>query len=122
MTEIMASQPDELEGYTPDPELAEVVKRLAGYLQPVVTLMATMIPSTEKSKLREKRGREMLNQGTNMVLLVNVLFLLYFYQVKVDRYFDNILPLFFRALWLWLGRSKIVMDYEARGVVEGVWP
>ena len=47
MTEIMASQPDVPEGYTPDPELAEVVKRLPGYLQPMVTLMATMFPPTE---------------------------------------------------------------------------
>ena len=40
-TEIMASQPDVLEGYTLDPELAEVVKK------PVVTLMATLVPPTE---------------------------------------------------------------------------
>ena len=32
MTEIMASQPGVLEGYTSDPELAEFVKRLLGYL------------------------------------------------------------------------------------------
>ena len=44
MTEIAASQPGVTEGYTPDPELAEVVKKLPGYLQPVVTLMATMVP------------------------------------------------------------------------------
>ena len=44
--EIMASQPGMLEGYTPDPELAEVVKQLPGYLQPVVTLMAMMVPLT----------------------------------------------------------------------------
>ena len=42
MTEIAASQPGVLEGYTPDPELAEVEKRLPGYLQPVVTFMATI--------------------------------------------------------------------------------
>ena len=29
-TKIAAYQPDVLEGYTPDPELAEVVKRLPG--------------------------------------------------------------------------------------------
>ena len=29
---IMASQPGVLEGYTPDPELSEVVKQLPGYL------------------------------------------------------------------------------------------
>ena len=32
MTETMASQPDALKGYTPDPELVEVVKRLPCYL------------------------------------------------------------------------------------------
>ena len=45
-----------LEGYTPDPELSEVVKQLSGYLQPVVTLMATMVPLTEESKLWKKRA------------------------------------------------------------------
>ena len=54
MTEIAAFQPSVIEGYTPDPELAEVVKKLLEYLQPVVT------------------------QGTSMVLLVSVLFLPYF--------------------------------------------
>ena len=44
---IEASQADVLEWYTPDLELAEVVKRLPKYLQPVVTLMATMAPPTE---------------------------------------------------------------------------
>ena len=57
MTEIMASQPGMMEGYKPDPELVEVVKRLPGYRQPVVTLMETMVPLTEESRLREKRGR-----------------------------------------------------------------
>ena len=56
MTEIAASQPGVLEGYTLDPKLAVIVKRLSGYLQPVVTLMATMVPPTEESKIREKRG------------------------------------------------------------------
>ena len=56
MTEIATSQPGGLEGYTPDPELAEVVKRLPEYLQPVVTLMATMVPPTKESKMQEKRG------------------------------------------------------------------
>ena len=51
MTKIMASQPKVSEGYTPDLELVEVVKRLPGYLQLVVTLMATIVPSTEENKL-----------------------------------------------------------------------
>ena len=53
---IVASQPNVLDGYTPNPELAEVVQRLLGYLQPVVTLMAMLVPPTEESRLREKRG------------------------------------------------------------------
>ena len=77
-TEIMASQPGVLEGYTPDPELFEVVKQLPEYLQPMVTLMTTMVPLTEESKLREKRGQEALNQGTSMVIMVSVHFLLCF--------------------------------------------
>ena len=66
------------EGYTPDPKHAEIVKRLPGYLQPVVTLMATMVPPDEEGRLREKRGREALDQRTSMVLLVSVMFPLYF--------------------------------------------
>ena len=63
-----------LEGYTLNPELSKVVKQLPGYLQPVVTLMATMVPPTEESKLQENRGWEALNQGTSMVLMVSILF------------------------------------------------
>ena len=51
-TEIAASQPCVLERYTPDPKFTEVVKRLPGHLQPVVTLMGTMVPPTEESKIR----------------------------------------------------------------------
>ena len=70
----MAFQPGVLEGYTPDPKLFEVVKQLPWYLQPVVTLMVTMVPPTEESKLPKKRAWEALNQGTNMVLMVSVPF------------------------------------------------
>ena len=56
MTENMASKPDAPEGYSPDLELAETVKRLPGYLQPVVTLMATMVPPTKENRMRDKRG------------------------------------------------------------------
>ena len=78
-TEIIASQLGVPEGYTPDPELVEFVEQFPGYLQPVVMLMVTMVPPTEESKLREKRGREALNQGTSVVLLVGHHFLPYFY-------------------------------------------
>ena len=53
----MASQPSVLEGYTPDPEFSEVIKKFPRYLQPMVTFMATMVPPTEESKLR-RRGVE----------------------------------------------------------------
>ena len=96
MTEIMASQPDAPEGYTLDPELVDIVKRLPGYLQLVVTLMATMVPSIEENKLQDKRGREVLDQGVSMV------------QVAVDCYPDNVLPSFFRVRWPWLERTKTV--------------
>ena len=45
----MAFQPNAPEGYTPDLELAEVIKRLPRYLQLVVTLMATMVPPMKDS-------------------------------------------------------------------------
>ena len=54
-TEIAASQPDVLEGYTLDPELAKVVKRLPRYLQPVVTLMATLVLLMRRADY-ERRG------------------------------------------------------------------
>ena len=54
--EIAASQPGVREGYILDPKLADVVKRLPGYLQPVVALMAMMVPPDEERRLWEKRG------------------------------------------------------------------
>ena len=71
---IAASQLEVLEGYTPDPKLPEVIKRLPGYLQPVVTLMATLVPPTEESRLQEKRGKEALNQAASMVLTISIFF------------------------------------------------
>ena len=44
----------------PDLKIAEAVKRLPRYLQPVVTLMAIMVPPTKESKLWEKEGRKTL--------------------------------------------------------------
>ena len=60
LTEIATTQPNMEEEYTPDAEIVEAVKRLPGFLQPMVTLMATMFPPSEESKMREKRGREAL--------------------------------------------------------------
>ena len=58
MIEITVTQLGMQEGYTLDPKITEVIKRLLGYLQPVVTLMATMVPPTEESKLQEKWVRK----------------------------------------------------------------
>ena len=41
--------------------------------------MATMVPLTEESKLREKRDWEVLNQGTSIVLMISVPFILCFH-------------------------------------------
>ena len=54
-------------------------------MQLVVTLMATMVPLTEESKLRKKRGREALAQATSMVLMVIILVCLNLHQVIVNR-------------------------------------
>ena len=51
LTEITATQLSVEEGYTPNADIVEAVKRLLGYLQPVVTLMATMVPSFEESRM-----------------------------------------------------------------------
>ena len=87
MTKIVATQLSVQEGYTPDPEIAEVIKRLTGYLQHVVALVAMMVPPTEESKLREKRRREALAQATNMVLMVSIFACLNPHQATTDRPF-----------------------------------
>ena len=43
----MATQPGVEEWYTLDPDIAEAIKKLPGYLQPVVTLRATMVLPSE---------------------------------------------------------------------------
>ena len=96
--EIMATQPGVEEGYTPDHEIVEAVKRLPGYLQAVVTLMATMVPPCEDSKMQEKMGQEALAQATSMVLIVSILVHFNFYQVTEDRLFNGLFLFFFRAL------------------------
>ena len=72
MTEIATTQPSVEEGYNPDAGIAEAVKRLPGYLQLIVTFMATMVPPSEESKMWEKRGWETLAQATNIMLMVSV--------------------------------------------------
>ena len=71
LTEIVTTQPAIEEGYTLDVDIVEAVKSLPGYLQPVVTIMAIMVPSSEESKMWDKRGREALAQATSMMLMVS---------------------------------------------------
>ena len=85
MTEIAASQLGIEEGYTPDPEIAKVVKRLPRYLQPVVTLMAMMVPLIEESKMRNKGGQEVSVQAISIVLTVSIFVYLDLHQVIVDH-------------------------------------
>ena len=58
--EIAGTQLDVEGGYTPDFDIVDAIKNLLGYLQLVVTLMATMVPPFGESKMREKRGWEAL--------------------------------------------------------------
>ena len=85
MTEIAATQPSVEEGYIANPEITEAIKRLPGYLHLVVTLMAMIVPSSEESKIRKKKGREELAQATNMVLIVSILVHLDLHQMTIDR-------------------------------------
>ena len=74
ITEIEATQPSVAEGYAPDANIAEAVKLLPAHLQPVVTLMATMVSPSEESMMREKMGQKALAQATSTSLMVRTLF------------------------------------------------
>ena len=71
LTEIAATQPGVEKGYTPDTDIVEDLKRLSGYLQPMVTLMITMVPLSKESRMWEKRGREALAKATSIMLMVS---------------------------------------------------
>ena len=47
--------------------------------------MATMVPPSKDSKMREKKGREALAQATSMVLMVSILVHLDLHQVTIYR-------------------------------------
>ena len=71
--EIAATHPSVEEGYTLDANIAKAIKMLPEYLQLVVTFMATMVPSSEESRMWEERGQEALAQATSMMLMVSTL-------------------------------------------------
>ena len=54
------------------------IRQLPPYLQPMVTLMANMVPPSEEDKLRNKRRKEVLTQSTNMIMVVSFISLLKF--------------------------------------------
>ena len=97
LTEIAATQWGMEERYALDLEIIEAVKRLPGYLQPMVTLMATMVPSSEESKMREKRGWEVLAQANSMVLIVSILVHLNLHHVTAGRLSNDLFFFLFRA-------------------------
>ena len=55
------------------------IKQLPPYLQPVVTLMVNMVPSSEEDRLQEKKGKDALAQSTNMILAVSFILLREFF-------------------------------------------
>ena len=73
-TKVTVTQPALVEGYMLDTNIADAVKLLPTHLQPVVTLMATMVPPFEENRMWEKRGMEALAQATSMSLMVSTLF------------------------------------------------
>ena len=50
------------------------IRKLPPYLQSVVTLMANMVSPNEKSRIREKRGKEALEQATSMMMVVSIIY------------------------------------------------
>ena len=41
------------------------------YLQPMVTLMANMVPPSNEDRLGDKKGNEVLAQFTSMIMVVS---------------------------------------------------
>ena len=52
--------------------------------------MATMVPPTEESKLREKNGQEPLAQATNMVIMASIFTRFNPHQVTAYRIFNGL--------------------------------
>ena len=43
------------------------------HLQPMVTLLVKMVSSSEEGKLREKRGKDALEQAVSMMMAVSII-------------------------------------------------
>ena len=63
-------------GPAADPDVMATIRQLPPYLKPVVTLLANMIPPNEESRIREKRGKKVLNQATSMIIVLSTISLL----------------------------------------------
>ena len=72
--EVIATskQLDSNGGSAADPDIMATIRQLPPYLQPMVTLMANMVSPNEESKMRENRGKEALEQATNMIMVVSI--------------------------------------------------
>ena len=55
------------------------IRQLPPYLQPVVTLMANMVPLSDEDKLWEKKGKDALVQFASMILAVSFISLSKFF-------------------------------------------
>ena len=91
--------------YTPDPDVMATIRQLPSSLQPVVTLMANMVPPSEEDKLWEKRRKDALAQSTSVILAVSPSFLRKFLEVLYLSSF-TISFSFYRALWQPPGPTK----------------
>ena len=71
--EIIApsERPSQEDGHTPNPEVMATIRQFPPYLQPVVTLMANMVPPSNEDRLGDKKGKEVLAQFTNMIMVVS---------------------------------------------------
>ena len=85
------------EGYTPNAEITKAVNSLPGYLQPVVTLMATMVPPSEERKMREE-GLEGAVSGYQYAAHGEYSCSLNLHQVTVDCLSNDLFLFLFKAL------------------------
>ena len=84
--EVVASsmRQDSEGGATTDADVSVAIRQLPSYLQPVVTLSATMDPPHEESKMREKRGKDTLEQAASVMITVSI-------TSPLDKFFFKVL-------------------------------
>ena len=68
-------QPGHEGDYTPDPDVMATIRQLQPHLQPVLTLMATMVPPSKEDRLWEKRGKDVLALSSSIIMVVSFIVL-----------------------------------------------